>query len=97
MSVMPSEKRRRLPFLEQLLIELLPDFLDQLLDARRVNAPVLHQALERDACDLAADRIEAGEDHRFRRVIDDEVDAGGKLQRADVASFAADDPSLHVF
>ena len=41
--------------------------------------------------------IEAGEDDRFRRVVDDEVDAGGQLQRADVASFAADDAALHVF
>ena len=84
-------------FLEELLIELLPDLLDQLLDAGRMDAAVLHEALERDAGDLAADRIEAGEDDRFRRVVDDEVDAGGQLQRADVASFAADDAALHVF
>ena len=98
MDVGDAERERRgLPFLEQLLIELLADLLDQLLDARRMDAAVLHQALERDARDLAADRIEAGEDDRFRRVVDDEVDAGGQLERADVASLAADDAALHVF
>src|SRR5256885_8473063 len=52
-----------------------------LLDAGGMDAAVLHQALEGDPGDLAADRIEAGEDDRFRRVVDDEVDAGGQLDR----------------
>src|SRR5256885_9207071 len=66
-----------------------------LLDAGGMDAAVLHQALEGDPGDLAADRIEAGEDDRFRRVVDDEIDAGGQLERADVASFASDDAALH--
>ena len=36
------------------------------------------------------------EDDRAGRVVDDQLDAGGGLERADVASFAADDPPLHV-
>ena len=32
----------------------------------------------------------------FGRVVDDEVDAGEVLERADVAALAADDPALHV-
>ena len=32
----------------------------------------------------------------MRRVVDDEVDAGQVLERADVAALAADDPALHV-
>ena len=32
----------------------------------------------------------------MRRVVDDEVDAGEMLERADVATLAADDPPLHV-
>src|SRR5205807_5823482 len=85
-----------LAFFEQLLIELLSNLFDQLLNARRMDAAVLHEAFERNARDLAPDRIEAGEDDRFRRVVDDQVDAGGQLQRADVAAFAADDAALHV-
>src|SRR4051812_49788401 len=61
-----------------------------------MNAAVLHEALERDAGDLAADRIEAGEDDRFRRVVDDQVDARRQFERADVAAFASDDAALEV-
>ena len=46
--------------------------------------------------DLAADRVEAGEDHRLGRVVDDQVDAGRLLEGADVAALAADDPALHL-
>ena len=54
------------------------------------------QLLERQAGDLAADAVEAGEDDGVRRVVDDDVDAGEVLERADVAAFAADDAALHV-
>src|SRR5258706_1430927 len=91
-----ERERRGLPFLEQLLIELLAHFLDQLFDAGRMDATVLHEPFERDAGDLAPDRIEAGEDGRFGRVVENEVGAGGQLQRADVAPFAADDATIHV-
>ena len=67
-----------------------------LLDPRRVDAPVLQQLLERHAGDLAPHAVEAGQDHRVRRVVDDEVDAGEVLERADVAPLAADDAALHV-
>ena len=69
---------------------------DHLLDARRMDAPVGDQALEREARDLAAHRIEARQDHRLGRVVDDDVDAGEGLERADVAPLAADDAALHV-
>ena len=50
---------------------------------------------ERQPGDLAADRVEAADDHHARRVVDDHVDAGGLFEGADVAPFAADDPALH--
>jgi hypothetical protein len=67
-----------------------------LLDARRVDAPVLQELLERHARNLAPDAVERAEDHRVGGVVDDEVDAGEILQRADVAALAADDAALHV-
>ena len=76
--------------------ELRLDLLDDLFDARRMDAAVGDQALEGDAGDLAAVGIEAGEDHRLGRVVDDQVDAGGELEGADVAPLAADDPALHL-
>ena len=58
--------------------------------------PSCEQLLERHAGDLAAHAVEAGEDHRVGRVVDDEVDAGEVLEGADVAALAADDAALHV-
>ena len=68
----------------------------RLLDPRRVDSPVLEQLLQRQLRDLAAHAVEGREDDGLRRVVDDEVDAGQVLERADVATFAADDPALHV-
>jgi hypothetical protein len=36
-------------------------------------------------------RVERRQDHRLGRVVDDDVDAGDDLERADVAALAADD------
>ena len=61
-----------------------------------MDAAVRNQPLDRLLGDLAAVRIEAGQDDRARRVVDDQVDAGRQLERADVAAFAADDPPLEI-
>ena len=71
-------------------------FFDDLLDARGVDPPVLDQRRQRAATDLATHGIEAGDGDRLGRVIDDDVDTGGLLEGADVASLAADDPTLHL-
>ena len=52
--------------------------------------------LQRDPRNLAANRIVARDHHRFGRIIDDDIDAGGGFDRADIAALAADDPSLHL-
>ena len=67
-----------------------------LLDPGGMDAAVLEQLLERQPRDLAAHAVEPGQHDRAGRVVDDEVDAGEVLQRADVAALAADDPPLHV-
>ena len=67
-----------------------------LLDPRRMDAAVLDQLLERRPGHLAPEAVEGREDDGLRRVVDDEVDAGEVLERADVAALAADDPALHV-
>jgi hypothetical protein len=78
------------------LLDLLLDLLDDLLDPRRVDPPVGDQPLERDLGDLAPQGIVAGDDDGLRRVVHDEVHAGGQLERADVPPLAPDDPALHV-
>ena len=77
-------------------VDFLTRFFDHLLDASGMNAPVQNQLLQRNSRHLAADRIKAREDDCFRRVVDDEVNARRRFQRADVASLAADDAALHV-
>ena len=77
------------------LIDFLARLLDHFLDARGMDASVHDQLFETDARDLSAHRIERGQDDRFRRIVDDEVDAGRRFERTDVASFTTDDTTLH--
>ena len=97
MEVVQAElERHRRAFLAHRLVGLVLHLLDDLFDARRMNAAVGDQAFDRLLGDLAAVGIEARQDDGAGRVVDDQVDAGGELERADVAPFAADDPSLQI-
>ena len=78
------------------LVDLGEGSLVDLLDPGGVDPSVLHQLLEREARSLPPDRIEAAEDHGLGGVVDDQVHAGRRLERPDVATLAADDPPLHV-
>src|SRR3954470_21257890 len=69
---------------------------DDFLDAARVDAAILDELGQSDARDLSTHRIESAEEHRRRPVVDDQVDAGGLFEGANVASLAADDPALHL-
>ena len=85
-----------LALLVDLLGDLAGDLLDDFLDAGGMDAPVGDEALEGHPGDLAAHRVEAGDDDRLGRVVDDDVDAGEGLEGADVAALAADDAALHL-
>ena len=78
------------------LVHLLAGLLHHLLDTGRVDAAIDNQLGQRDPGDLAPDGVEARKRHRFRRVVDDQVDARGLLQRTDVSSLAADETTLHL-
>ena len=79
-----------------LVVDLAARALDGLLDARGLDTTVLDQPGEGDTGDLPAYRIEARDCHQLRRVVDDEVAAGGCLEGTDVAAFSADDAPLEV-
>src|SRR6056297_413485 len=66
-----------------------------LLDPRGVDPSVLDQLVQRQPGDLAPQRVEAGQQHRLGGVVDDQVDAGQRLERTDVAALSADDAPLH--
>ena len=81
---------------EDLLVDFLAHLLHELLDAGRVDAAVADEFFHHAARDFLADGVETADDDRFRGVVDEDVDAGRRLERADVASFAADDAALHL-
>ena len=69
---------------------------DDLLDPAGVDPAVADQLRQGHPGDLAADRVEARQDDRLGRVVDDQVDPGRLLEGPDVATLAADDPALHL-
>ena len=96
MSVMPRSTSASSPARMHSAVDLGLAALVLLLDPVRMDPAVEHELLQREPTDLAADRVEAGEQHRLRRVVDDQVDAGHRLEGPDVAPLAPDDPALHV-
>ena len=83
-------------FLADLLVGFFLDLLNDFLDARRVDAPVGNELLDRLLRDLPPVGIESREDDGAGRVVDDQIDAGGELERADVPALTADDASLEI-
>src|SRR6266511_547609 len=69
---------------------------ERLLDPGGVDPAVGHELLQRHACRLPPDGVEAREHHGLGRVVDDEVDPGHRLECPDVPALPADDPALHV-
>ena len=87
---------RPLAGLDDLFLDLLLHLGYDLFDTRRVDASVGHELVQREPGDFAANGIEARQDDRFGRVVDDDLDAGGCLQRPDITAFAADNAALHL-
>ena len=79
---------------------LLVDFLlgggDDLLDAGRMDPPVLDEFLQRAAGNFPPHRIETGYHHDSGGIVNDNVHAGGLLESSDVAALAPDDAAFHV-
>ena len=67
-----------------------------LFDSVRVDPAVLDQHFQGDPADLPADRVEAGQQHGFGGVVDDDVDPGDGFEGPDVAALTADDPSFDL-
>src|SRR5918999_3822001 len=76
---------RLLADVDDLGLDLLAGFVDDFLDSARMDAPVGDKLLEGEASNLPPDRIEARDDHRVRRVVDDDVDPGRQLEGPDVS------------
>ena len=61
-----------------------------------MDAAVLEETLQRDPGDLPAYAVEAREQDRAGRVVDDEVDSRERLEAPDVAPLSADDAALQL-
>src|SRR4029077_21233086 len=72
-----------LPLLFDPLQDLLPGLGDYLFDAGGVYATVDDELVQRELGRLAADWVEAADDHRLRRVIHYQVDSRRLLEGAD--------------
>ena len=75
-------------------VRFFPHLHHDLFDARRVNAAVRNQPLNRHLGDLATVRVKARQNDCARRVVHDEIDAGCQLEGANVAAFAPDDAAF---
>ena len=49
---------------------------DHFFDARRMDADVNDELLQRQTGNFAANRVETGQSNRLRRIVDDEIDTG---------------------
>ena len=87
---------RPLAFPLHLQFQLAAALFHRLLDAGGMDAAVADQAFQGHPGHLAACLVEGGQGDGLGGIVDDEVHAGGGLQRADVAAFAADDAALHL-
>src|SRR5215213_4342342 len=57
---------------------------------------VLQELIERAPGDFASHRIEGRDRHCLGRVVDDQVDASGLLERTDITALTPDDAALHI-
>src|SRR4029079_946841 len=78
------------------LIDIDFDFLDDFLDSRRMDAPVMHQPFKRDLGNFSTERIETRYNDGFRRLIDNQVDPGCRFDHPDVAPFTSNYAYLHA-
>src|SRR5690554_6531210 len=74
----------------------LSDFFYHLFDPGGMDSTILNKAFKRYARDLLAHRVEAGDNHCFRGVVDDYINPGKGFKGPNIPSLAADNPSLHL-
>ncbi len=92
----PGLHKRVLASADAASLNLTPGPLVLLLNAVWMNTPIRDQGLQGDFPDLTPHRIETAQQDRLRRVIDNDIHPGDRLERADVASLAADDAAFHL-
>ena len=80
--------------LADLVVHLALGLIDHFLDARRMNAAVGDELFQRNSRNLTADGVKRGHDNGFRRIVDDEIDAG---HRSSVRMLRPSRPMMRPF
>ena len=88
--------RRLFACFQAFLFDIVAHLCDELFDTPRMNTPVLDQLGKGAPCDFPPNRIKSADQHQPRRVVHNDIHAGGLLERANIAAFAAYDPTFHV-
>ena len=65
------------------------------LNAGGVDAAVGNQAFQGNPGNLTAHRLKAGQGNGFRRVVDNQINAGESFNGANIPAFPANNPALH--
>src|SRR5882672_10731436 len=89
--------RSLLPFFPDDTVDFLSRLDDNFFDASGVNPAVGNQFREGESGDLAPNGVETGNGNRIGSIVDDDVDAGRRLERPNVSTFAANNSTLHLF
>ena len=61
-----------------------------------MNTAILNQLFKGEPCNLAADRVKAGNGDGFGSIVNNKVTACQGFKAADIAAFTADDASFHL-
>ena len=69
---------------------------DNFFNAGRVDTAIFHQHLEAQSSHLPANWIKTRQHDHTRRIIHQNIDTSLALQRLNVATFFADDPTFHL-
>ena len=85
-----------LAHLDDLLLDLFLHLGHHLLDAGGVDASVGDELVQGQPRDFAPHGVETAQDDRLGSVVHDDLDARRRLERTDVAPFAADDAALDL-
>ena len=89
-------EKRLLGGLDYLRLNVLLRAFYYFLYTRRMNAPVHDEPLKRQTRHFAPHGVEAAQRHRFRSIVDYEVDSGQRLKGPYIASLASDYASFHL-
>ena len=83
-------------FLHDEFVDLFCHFFDDFFDLGWVNPAIGDQPAQRLPSHFAANRIESADDDHAWRIVNDDVHTSGFFKGTNIATFATDDPSLHV-